>query len=64
MFITTQNGMLNLLMLVAYRRDKDGDYTLFFPIGGATTKVTPDHPQFRQIDQYLRSVTLGADPAL
>lgn len=62
MFIESPNGHWNLHMLTNYRRNpRTGGYLLMFPIGGGNVKISPNHPQFRQIEQHLMASTLGPD---
>lgn len=51
----------NLLNLPAYRRNDNGVLELFFQLGGGYIKIAPDHPQYRQIDRFLRENTIGPD---
>jgi hypothetical protein len=63
MFIESTTGSYwDLRHVVNYRRIKrTGGFLLLFPVGGGNVKVAPDHPQFRQIESYLMSSTLGHD---
>jgi hypothetical protein len=62
MFIESPNGYWNLHMLTSYQRiPRTGGYLLMFPIGGGNVKISPSHPQFRQIEQHLIASTLGPD---
>lgn len=66
MFFESRNaGYWNLLTVTNYRRgERDGTLHLVFPLpAGGNVKVKTDHPQYRQIDAYLRERTLGHDPS-
>lgn len=55
-------GYWNLHHVVNYRRHgRKGGFLLMFPIGGGNVKIDPDHPQFRQVEQFLLAATLGHD---
>ncbi|WP_065571014.1 hypothetical protein [Microbacterium oleivorans] len=63
MFIeSAHGGHWNLLLCVNYRRDKKGVLHLVFPQSmGGNFKVTPAHPQYRQIERHLLAATLPHD---
>jgi hypothetical protein len=66
MFIDSLTGSYwDLRHVVNYRRNaRTGGYLLLFGVGGGNVKIKPDHPQFRQIEHYLMSSTLGRDQAV
>jgi hypothetical protein len=66
MFIESLTGShWDLRHVVNYRRnEKTGGFLLLFGVDGGNVKVAPDHPQFRQIEHYLMSSTLGRDQAV
>ncbi|MFB2555700.1 hypothetical protein [Herbiconiux liangxiaofengii] len=51
----------NLALCVSYRRDKRGVLHLVFPVDGGNVTVGPEHPHYRQVEQYLLGATLAPD---
>lgn len=65
MFILSPSSSMrwNLQTMVGYEHRDDGTFVLIWSVGGGRVKIRPDHPQYRQISQYLASTTLGPDAA-
>jgi hypothetical protein len=61
MFIRTDLGYWNLNLVAQYQIDRSGTYTLQFAVEGGKVKIAPSHPQYRQIDGFLRGLVLPDD---
>ncbi|TPW75661.1 hypothetical protein [Schumannella soli] len=62
MFIEGKYGILwNLAVVAGFKRKRNGSIDLYFPVAGGNLTVGTSHPQYRQIDQFLRQHTIGAD---
>jgi hypothetical protein len=62
MFISTDRGFFNLHLVANYRRsDRTGAFKLVFAVDGGNVTIESDHPQYRQVEQYLLAATLGPD---